>query len=73
MGERGVQVNYSTLFRWVQVYGPEIERRLRRQPSHVSSSWRVDETSVYIQGEVHWLYRARAERRLKAVFRVLQQ
>jgi IS6 family transposase len=56
--ERGVEVDHATIARWVQVYGPEIERRLRRQSSWVSSSWRVDETSVKIKGKVHWLYRA---------------
>ena len=57
--ERGVEVDHATIARWIQVYGPEIERRLRkRQPSCVSTSWRVDETSVKIKGKVHWLYRA---------------
>ena len=56
--ERGVEVDHSTIERWVKVYGPEIEKRLRRQPSCVSSSWRVDETSVKIKGKIHWLYRA---------------
>jgi len=56
--ERGISVDYSTIERWVKVCGPEIERRLRRQPSHVSTSWRVDETSVRIKGKFHWLYRA---------------
>jgi IS6 family transposase len=58
MSERGVQVDHSTLARWVQRLGPEIEKRLRKQPSWVQGSWRVDETSIYIKGEVHWLYRA---------------
>jgi transposase-like protein len=58
MKERGVEADHSTYFRWVQVYGPEIEKRLRKQPSAVGSSWRLDETSIYIKGEVHWLYRA---------------
>jgi transposase-like protein len=56
--EREVLVDHATIARWVQVYGPEMERRLCRQPSFVSSSWRVDETSVKIKGKVHWLYRA---------------
>lgn len=56
--KRGVEVDHSTIARWVEVYGPEIEKRLRRQPSCVSTSWRVDETSVKIKGEIHWLYRA---------------
>ena len=29
MGERGVPVDHSTLYRWVQRYAPEIEKRLR--------------------------------------------
>ena len=29
MGERGVLVDHSTIFRWVQKYAPEIEKRLR--------------------------------------------
>jgi transposase-like protein len=28
MGERGVPVDHSTIYRWVQKYAPEIEKRL---------------------------------------------
>jgi len=38
--------------------GQKLSNAYGRQPSHVSSSWRVDETSVKIKGKVHWLYRA---------------
>jgi len=31
MGERGVPVDHSTIYRWVQKYAPEIEDRLRWQ------------------------------------------
>jgi hypothetical protein len=31
MGERGVSVDHSTIYRWVQKYAPEIEKRLRWQ------------------------------------------
>jgi IS6 family transposase len=45
MGERGVRVDHSTIYRWVQRYAPEIEKRLRWQwRPPVSTSWRVDET-----------------------------
>ncbi len=30
MGERGVSVDHSTIYRWVQKYAPEIEKRLRQ-------------------------------------------
>jgi transposase-like protein len=59
MGERGVPVDHSTIYRWVQRYAPEMEKRLRwqwRRPR--STSWRVDETYVKVRGEWTYLYRA---------------
>ena len=59
MGERGVSVDHSTIYHWVQKYAPEIERRLRwqwRQPR--STSWRVDETCIKVCGQWAYLYRA---------------
>jgi IS6 family transposase len=59
MGERGVPVDHSTIYRWVQKYAPEIEKRLRwqwRRPQ--STSWRVDETYVKVRGRWAYLYRA---------------
>ena len=59
MGERGVFVDHSTIYRWAQKYAPEIERRLRwhwRRPQ--STSWRVDETYVKVRGQWTYLYRA---------------
>ncbi len=59
MGERGVSVDHSTIYRWVQKYAPEIEKRLRwqwRQPR--STSWRVDETYIRVRGQWTYLYRA---------------
>jgi transposase-like protein len=31
MGERGVPVDHSTIYRWVQKFAPEIQKRLRWQ------------------------------------------
>ncbi len=59
MGERGVLVDHSTIYRWVQKYALEIEKRLRwqwRRPQ--STSWRVDETYVKVRGKWAYLYRA---------------
>ncbi len=45
MTERGVAVDHSTIYRWVQHYAPEMEKRLRRQWRRPQSrSWRIDET-----------------------------
>ena len=59
MTERGVAVDHSTLYRWVQRFAPEMEKRLRwqwRRPR--SRSWRIDETYVRVRGQWAYLYRA---------------
>jgi DDE domain len=59
MAERDVWVDHSTIYRWVQRYALEIEKRLRwhwRRPR--SESWRVDETYVKVRGKWSYLYRA---------------
>ena len=40
MTERGNAVDHSTIYRWVQHFAPEMEKRLRWQ----WRSWRIDET-----------------------------
>ena len=59
MTERGVAVDHSTIYRWVQRFAPEMEKRLRwqwRRPQ--SRSWRVDETYIKVRGKWAYLYRA---------------
>ncbi|WP_414476199.1 IS6 family transposase [Microvirga sp. M2] len=58
MSERGVAVDPSTIFRWVQRYAPEIKRRIRLYQGPRSGSWRVDETYARVGG--HWKYLFRA-------------
>jgi transposase, IS6 family len=58
MQERGVAVDPSTIFRWVQRYAPEVEKRVRRYQGHRSGSWRVDETYVRVGGKWKYLFRA---------------
>jgi transposase-like protein len=58
MQERGVAVDPSTLFRRVQRYAPEIEKRIRQYQGSRSGSWRVDETYVRIGGRWKSLFRA---------------
>jgi len=59
MLERGLEVDHTTLYRWVQHYAPEIEKKLRWywKPS-LGYSWRVDETYVKVKGKWVYLYRA---------------
>ena len=56
--EQGAHLDHATVARWVQIYGAELEKRLRRQRSKVGTSWRVDETYVKLKGEGTYLYRA---------------
>lgn len=58
MLERGLEMVPSTIYRWVQCYVPEFEKRWNRFSRSVGTSWRVDETYVNIKGKWHYLYRA---------------
>jgi IS6 family transposase len=48
--ERGLDADHTTVWRWVQRYGPELEQRLRRHLKPTNKSWRVDETYVRVKG-----------------------
>ena len=56
--ERGLEADPTTIWRWVQRYGPELEERLRRHLKPTHKSWRVDETCVRVKGRWAYLYRA---------------
>src|SRR5271154_1607477 len=56
--ERGLKADHTTIWRWVQRYGPELEQRLRQQLRPTNKSWRVDETYIRVQGRWCYLYRA---------------
>jgi transposase, IS6 family len=56
--ERGLEADHTTVWRWVQRYGPELEQRLRRHVKPTNKSWRVDETYIRVKGRWCYLYRA---------------
>src|ERR1700759_3303560 len=56
--ERGLSVDHVTVWRWVQRYAPELDRRLRKRLKTANDSWRVDETYVRVKGKWVYLYRA---------------
>jgi transposase-like protein len=58
MDERGVEVDHSTLNRWVLKYVPLLEAQFRARKRPVGSSWRMDETYVKVKGVWKYLYRA---------------
>ena len=58
MEERGVEVDHSTLSRWVLKYVPLLEQAFRMRKRRVGGSWRMDETDVRTRGQWKYLYRA---------------
>jgi IS6 family transposase len=58
MLERGLPVDHTTIYRWVQRYAPELEKRCRPHLKTCNDSWRVDETSMKIKKVWMYLYRA---------------
>jgi IS6 family transposase len=56
--DRGVAVDHTTIFRWIQAYAPELEKRIRPHLRPTGGSWRVDETYVKVKGRWTYLYRA---------------
>ena len=48
MQERGLAVDHSTVFRWVQRYAPEINKRIRPHLKLTGTSYRVDEAYVKV-------------------------
>src|SRR6266481_4190281 len=58
LAERRLSVDHVTVWRWVQRYAPELDRRLRKRLKATNDSWRVDETYVRVKGKWVYLYRA---------------
>src|SRR5215468_1218935 len=58
LAERGLLADHVTVWRWVQRYAPELERRLRSKLKPTNDSWRVDETYIRVKGKWRYLYRA---------------
>ena len=58
MRERGLDVDHSTVFRWVQRYAPEINKRIRQHLKMSGTSYRVDETYIKVGKSCKYLYRA---------------
>src|SRR5436309_13362053 len=56
--ERCLEADHTTVWRWVQRYGPELGQRMRRHFKPTNKSWRFDETYVKVKGRWCYLYRA---------------
>jgi transposase-like protein len=58
LAERGLDVSYETVRRWVLKFGPVFARELRRRRPRPTSRWHLDEMAVRIAGAQFWLRRA---------------
>jgi len=58
MLERGLQVDHTTIYRWVQRYAPELEKRCRPHLKATTDPWKVDETYIKVRKTWMYLYRA---------------
>ena len=56
--DRGVEVDHTSIFRWIQAYAVDLEKRLRPHLRICNGSWQVDETYVKVKGRWMYLYRA---------------
>jgi IS6 family transposase len=56
--ERGLEADHTTVWRWAQSYGPELEQRQRRHLKPTNKSSRVDEAYLRVKGRWCYLYRA---------------
>ena len=58
LAERGLDVSYETVRRWVLKFGSAYARNLRRQRLRPSDQWHLDEMVVSIRGRRMYLWRA---------------
>ena len=58
LAERGLDVSYESVRRWVLKFGPLFARELRRRRHRPTSRWHFDEMAVLIGGEQFWPWRA---------------
>jgi transposase, IS6 family len=58
MAERGLRVDHTTIYRWVQRYAAELDKRSRPHLKACNDSWKVDETYIKVKKVWMYLYRA---------------
>src|SRR6202521_2597521 len=58
LAERGLDISYETVRRWVTKFGPQFARELRNRRPRPTLRWHLDEMVVAIAGRHFWLWRA---------------
>ncbi|WP_400942067.1 IS6 family transposase [Lysinibacillus sp. NPDC086135] len=58
MAERGVDLDHSTVHRWVICFSPKLLERFNRKKRQVTRKWNLDEIYIKVKGKWLYLYRA---------------
>lgn len=58
LAERGIDVSYETIRRWILKFGPAIAANVRSRRVQPSGTWHLDEVFVRIGGKRTYLWRA---------------
>ena len=58
LAERDIKVDRSTVYRWVQKFGPQIAEGIERRREWVGLNWHEDDTYFRVGGKWRYLWRA---------------
>jgi putative transposase len=58
LAERNISVSYEAIRLWINKFGPEFTKRLRRRHAGFGETYFLDEVFVKIRGKQHYLWRA---------------
>lgn len=58
LAERELDVSYESIRCWVLKFGKQYARRIDRRRPRPSCRWHLDEVSIKINGQTHYLWRA---------------
>ena len=74
MAERGVDVSYETIRRWIDSFGSVFAKRIKSRSEYPSPRWHLDEVYTKINGKMVYLWRAvQSKRNKKAAKRLLRK
>jgi len=58
MAERGIDVSYETVRRWIEQFGPVFAKRIKARSPNPTTVWHLDEVYTKINGKMVYLWRA---------------
>ncbi len=59
MAERGISVDHTNIYRWIQKFAPKLEAVFRKKYKRpFGKSWRMHDTYIKAKGDWKYLYRA---------------